>query len=125
MPASSPCSWLRIAPECSVGTHRHRRGFHAQLAQQRARSLTAGLEPKLVEPQHVLLRVAATRVADLAQCIHQWLKFGGQLREYLAQYPAPSAREGCGQRTVGPSTHRDVIVDVDQLAGKAVCEEPC
>ena len=87
------------------------------------RARTAGLEPDLVQPQDVGLGVASRRIADLAQRIHQRLELGRQFGKYPSQDLPAAARQAARQRAVGAAAHRDVIVDVDQLARKAVGEE--
>src|ERR1700722_19885231 len=125
MPESSSCSCcstMRLTAWASVLRDRDRRGFDPELAQQAVGARTAGLEPDLVQPQDVGLGVAPRRIADLTQRIHQRQELGRKLREYTAHDLPAATRQAAGQGAVGAPAHRNVIVDVDQLARKAVGE---
>src|SRR5580658_10895000 len=107
----------------SVRRQSDRRGLDAQPAQQSACARTAGLEPDLVQAQHVGLAVASRGVADFAERIHQGLKLRRKLGKYTPEHlPAPAAQSS-SKRAVGVTAHGDVIVDVDELACKAVRKE--
>src|SRR5450432_3106253 len=97
-------------------------GVDAQALEQRVAALAAGLQPDLVEPQDVAIRVPVGALADLVQGIHERLEFRGQLGEYAGQHALAAAGGRLGKRTVGAATHRNVIVDIDQLRGESLRE---
>src|SRR6202050_2509102 len=76
---------------------------------------TAGLEPHLVETQHVAVAVRAAALTYLVERIHHGLELARQLREHVAEHAAAPVLGRLRQRAVGAAAHGDVIVDVDQL----------
>src|SRR5581483_9644665 len=124
MPPMSCCSCVRITG--SLGELRPARGrrIDSETLEDRIAAAAAGLEPDLVEPQHVLVEMRVGALRELIERIHHRLEFLRQLREHAAEHPALAAGEGFGKNAVGAPAHGDVIVDVDQLAGEALREEP-
>src|ERR1700686_866931 len=97
MPASRSCSCCNtmvalarfngVRSAGSVLHDRDRRAFDTELAQQAVGAWTGGLEPDLIQPPDVGLRVAPGRIADLAERIHQRQELGCKLREHTANHP--------------------------------------
>src|ERR1700722_19763491 len=98
-------------------------GLDTEALQEVIAAPAAGLQPDLVEPQDVFVRVGVGSLADLVQGIDHRLEVLRELAEHLAQYPPLPARHGVGERGVGMTAHGDVVVDVDELARKTLREE--
>src|SRR5579885_3877708 len=123
MPPMSCCSCVRITG--SVGELGSARacGIDAQALEDRVGAAAAGLEPYLVEPQDVLVGMRICGLRELVERIDHGLEFLRQLREDVAEHPALATRQRLGEDAVGAPSHGDVIIDVDQLAREALCEE--
>src|SRR5579863_765333 len=116
------CSCLRIM-SVSEGRPAGSRRVDSEALQQTVAAATPRLQPDLVQAQDVLVGVGIRGLADVVQGIHQRLKFLRQLGEDVAEDARPAARKCLGERPIRAAAHRDVIVDIDQLAGKALREE--
>src|ERR1700730_856322 len=118
-------SWSRVSNILSVGERGATSGggLHAETLQDVVGAPATGLQPDLVQPQNVLVRVGVRGLADFVQSIDHRLEVLRQLAEYLAENPRFASGHRVGKGSVGPTAHGDVIVDVDQLARKALCEE--
>src|ERR1700722_18768087 len=106
------------------GEARTRGRVHTQALENLVRALASGLQPDFIEPQNVAIRMPVGRLRKLVQGIDERLEFLRKLGEYRAQYAPRAARVRHRKRAVGASAHRDVIVDVDELAGETLGEEP-
>ncbi len=62
-------------------------------------------------------------LAELVEGVHQRLELVGQLGEHRAEHAPASPRQRLAERCIRPAAHRNVVVDVDQLARKATREE--
>src|SRR5579863_5857278 len=124
MPPMSCCSCVRITGsvrELRSGGHRR---IDAEALEERVAAPAAGLEPYLVEPQDILVGMRVGCLRELVERIDHGLEFLRQLREYTDQDPAFAAGQRFGEDAVGTPSHRDVIVDVDQLACEALRKKP-
>src|ERR1700720_372661 len=103
-------SWSRFRIMRSVGERRTagRRRIDAKALENIVATATARLQPDLVQPQDVFVRVGVRSLAHLVQRIDHWLKLLGQLAEHAAQYPAPATRQCFGEGRVRTSAHGDV-----------------
>ncbi len=63
-------------------------------------------------------------LAEFVQRIDERLEFIRQLRKHAAQNFPAASRERFPERRIGAAAHRNVVVDVDQLAREATSEEP-
>src|SRR3954471_23942107 len=100
------------------------RWIDTEALQQVKAAAAAGLQPDLIQPQDVLVSMLIRGLAHFIQCIDHGLELLGQLTEHFAQHAATAARQCFSERGIGPSAHRDVIVDINQLASEALREEP-
>src|SRR6185437_15052646 len=123
MPPISCYSCVRITGSvgdlCSGGRGR----VDTQALEQRIGAAASGLEPDLVEPQDVLVGMRVGGLGQLVEGIHHGLEFLRQLREDVAQHPALAPGQHLTKDAVGAPAHRDVIVDVDELAREALRKE--
>src|ERR1700722_1209891 len=97
--------------------------MHAQTLENLIGAPASGLQPDLIEAQDVAIRMPVGGLRKLVQGIDERLEFLRKLGEYRAQHPARAARVRHCKRSVGASAHRDVIVDVDELARETLGKE--
>src|SRR5579863_7731023 len=112
MVSSSRCNERSMSASVHLEGRRYRR--HSQPAQQTLRAMAAGLQPHLIEAQHVIWPPHTGRVTDLADRIDHALELARQLAKYAAHYAARTVDPRSGQRAVGTSAHCDMVVHVHQ-----------
>src|SRR4051812_28960482 len=118
-------SWRRFRIMRSVSEARSARSgrIDAETLEQIETSATSRLQPDLIQPQNVFVGMRVRSLADLVQSIHHRLEFRGQLAEDFAQYAPTAPRHGVSECRIRSAAHGDAIVDVNQLAGKALREK--
>ena len=99
-------------------------GRDTESLQDRVRARAAGLQPDLVQPQDVAVGVRVRHLAtSLSTSTSRW-NFCASSRKTAANARPRSVRaQVVRQRAVGAAAHRDVVVDVDELAREALREE--
>ena len=99
-----------------------RERHNAVLVQQFGSASTTGATPHFERADYVCSCMRP--FADLVQHVNQDLEFDGQLPvDGCERTAAKRTPHFLGQGTVGIAAHRDVVIDVDRFASKAVGEE--
>src|SRR5215472_7007317 len=99
-------------------------GIDTEPLELRVAAGAAGLQPDLVETQDVAVGLRARALAHLVQRLDHGLKLLGQLREHRGEHASAAMRGRLREGPISAAAHGDVVVDVDELRGEAVSEEP-
>src|SRR6267154_3936899 len=83
----SVCESRAAREGCTAGCRR----IDTEALENVVTTAAAGLQPDLVQPQDVLVRMCVRSLAHLVQRIDQRLKLLGELAEHITQDPASSA----------------------------------